>query len=446
MNTVNRNRPPQAISRRIPHRYPKGTPGSFTLSVIIHSALLLLLGIGSVTQVEKQYELTEISYLEERYGKEVAEKVTLAPEKVAEVVEKRKPPKREGSLFAEAKPKPVAERQPLVEATMTPSVPLPKPKARPKPKAFQAPKLKSRTRTTKAPLTPQIAGAPSKLAAAVGNSPNEPGRVSSESVNLNGKALVGRKARGDKPVFEVTKSESGGSSLAGGGLTLSVPTGGVADGHPELKGGVLPEGKSAYKGKLPTGSLTGGKSSRGDVTNLAGMGTPTPAHPSDGPAMTAPVAEPTAGTGLVSRGGSDSFSQGSLLKPKSAEHKPADILAKIKQPVAEGKTQAPAEPVKVDSDKDVTMTLSGPILGRDIIKSSSPIYPAIAKTKGWQGTVSIYFTVRPDGTIKKAVVERASVYQVLDEATRKCIQEWKFSPLAESAEQWGVLTINFKLN
>jgi len=76
-----------------------------------------------------------------------------------------------------------------------------------------------------------------------------------------------------------------------------------------------------------------------------------------------------------------------------------------------------------------------------------PAYPAAAKQQGWQGTVSIYFTVRPDGSIKKVLVEKASSHQVLDEAAKRCLEHWRFSalPTGASAEQWGVLTIVFRL-
>ena len=113
-----------AGSARRPFRYPRGTPGSFTLSLIVHASLLLLLTLSGASQMEKQYELTEISYIEERYGAEVAKKVTVAPEKVAEIIEKKQDPKREGSMFAKAKPKPIAERAPIIAANL---VPLPKP-------------------------------------------------------------------------------------------------------------------------------------------------------------------------------------------------------------------------------------------------------------------------------------------------------------------------------
>jgi len=61
------------------------------------------------------------------------------------------------------------------------------------------------------------------------------------------------------------------------------------------------------------------------------------------------------------------------------------------------------------------------------------------------GGVSVYFTVRPDGSVNKILIEKASAHQVLDEAAKRCLAQWRFSPLDGKAEQWGVLTVIFKL-
>ena len=45
------------------------------------------------------------------------------------------------------------------------------------------------------------------------------------------------------------------------------------------------------------------------------------------------------------------------------------------------------------------MTAIVDILGREILASPAPEYPPAAKQQGWLGTVSVYFTVRPDGSI-----------------------------------------------
>jgi hypothetical protein len=119
-----------------------GTRVSFVLSAALHALLLLLIGMTGMQQAGERIELTEVTYLEERYGAEVAKKVTIAPEKV-EAARKRVEPKLEGSIFAKAKP-PARPREmpgPLLGAAMAP---LPVPKAQ----APAAPAPASRPRTS----------------------------------------------------------------------------------------------------------------------------------------------------------------------------------------------------------------------------------------------------------------------------------------------------------
>ncbi|MBM4119044.1 energy transducer TonB, partial [bacterium] len=166
------------------------------------------------------------------------------------------------------------------------------------------------------------------------------------------------------------------------------------------------------------------------------------------------VAEPGRGAGLISRGGSDAVTRGGSLLQRGAAGEaraapaPPRTIESDRPAVAATALPAPAGgDTGAQSQRDVSMTLSGPILDREVLASQAPGYPPAAKQQGWQGTVSVYFTVRPDGSVKKVLVEQASPHQVLDEAARRCLEHWRFSPLpaGATAEQWGVLTIVFRL-
>jgi protein TonB len=60
-------------------------------------------------------------------------------------------------------------------------------------------------------------------------------------------------------------------------------------------------------------------------------------------------------------------------------------------------------------------------------------YPAIARKQGWQGHVSVEFTVQPDGRLTDVRVTRSSGYHVLDQSALAALR--KVGHLTE-APQW----------
>ena len=63
--------------------------------------------------------------------------------------------------------------------------------------------------------------------------------------------------------------------------------------------------------------------------------------------------------------------------------------------------------------------------------------------------VKIYFTVRPDGTIRTSMrILRSSGYTELDTLAKEALMKWQFSPTSASSseqEAWGVITFRFTL-
>jgi TonB family protein len=429
----------QASDRR---RLLSGSRVSFLISLALHAAVILLLGIGGVQKARDEIKLTEISYIEERYGEAVAKQVTVAPEKLAASLPEEPPEAlREGSIFAKEDTAPPMPE--LMAAQMT-HLPIPAPKPKPVEAAnpFAAAELKSRSRSKPSSAPARVKSEDTLLSAGITDAPRTQ-RQASEEVDLAGQVLVGRTSRLDEAaLFEVSAGD--GPSIAGASLTLSVPEGGIAEGRPDLVGGTLAEGKRAYRGDLPAGQLVGDKSSRDRVTALASVQT---AGPGGSGILAGNVIEPGRGKGLVSRGGRDAISRGSLGPRGDGKDRPAEPLARAiapPKPARDNVQDAPAQQTGGD-DKGVSMTLSGPILGREVLSSRPPEYPAAARQQGWQGSVSVYFTVSEDGSIKKVFVEKASPYQVLDRAAKRCLEHWRFSPKPGADEQWGVLTIVFRL-
>ena len=425
-----------------PHgRLPaSGTRVSFVLSAALHALLLLLIGMTGVKQAGERIELTEVAYIEERYGADVAKKVTIAPEKM-EAARQRQKPKLEGSIFAKAKPpeRPRTMPGPLMGAAMAP---LPKTRT-PAPAPAPATKLASRSRQDVPSLAPRVRAEDVLLAGNLENAPAR--RARSEAVDLQGKVLVGRTDHAAAPLPFAVETDDG--ALAGSALTLAVPEGGVEGGHPELVGGTLAAGKEAYHGALPAGNLVAREGDNGKLTALASVAIAGPGGGGgDGLATAGAAAEPTRGRGLDSRGGSDAVTRSGSLTPRRAADGPATAIQKtIAAPEAAREEEVAVAASSQDEEKGVSMSLSGPILDREILCSEAPAYPEEARRRAWQGTVSVYFTVRADGTVAKVVIEQASAHRVLDEAARRCVRQWRFSPLPGAAEQWGILTIVFRL-
>lgn len=49
-------------------------------------------------------------------------------------------------------------------------------------------------------------------------------------------------------------------------------------------------------------------------------------------------------------------------------------------------------------------------------------YPAMARRKGWQGTVQLELHIEPDGRISRLRINRTSGYPVLDNAATQALQ------------------------
>src|SRR5262249_6265558 len=93
--------------------------------------------------------------------------------------------------------------------------------------------------------------------------------------------------------------------------------------------------------------------------------------------------------------------------------------------------------------------LGGPVGDRKILRRKLPEYPDWAEEKGITAMVKIYFTVRPDGSIRTSLrILRSSGYTELDELAKDALRQWHFSPTTASSneqEAWGVITFRFTL-
>ena len=74
-------------------------------------------------------------------------------------------------------------------------------------------------------------------------------------------------------------------------------------------------------------------------------------------------------------------------------------------------------------------TSQGPLKrGVGLKRRTELIYPRIAKTEGWEGTVLLLVVVQPDGRPDAITVERSSGHKVLDHAAIDTVERWTFYP------------------
>ena len=118
-------------------------------------------------------------------------------------------------------------------------------------------------------------------------------------------------------------------------------------------------------------------------------------------------------------------------------------------PAAASEASAPARGGESSARRTLAgAQLMGPVADRPVIQHTTPIYPEWAKRDAVEGSVTLYFVVRPDGSIKENVlVQKTAGFEDFDESARVALRAWRFQPLTggRTGEQWGTITFRFRL-
>ncbi len=437
-----------AVSRRA------ATGGGFGVSIAVHGALLLFLllvmrmGASSVNQVVD--ELTEIAYIESRYGEDVAEKVRLktrpAPQPKAEPEAAPEPEKAVDDSKVQSKPLLKQRSLPMTrpalpKRTLAADVKAPDLKTPQQPRA----QLKSSVHLTSrkfADASTPVVGAENlrnkqALSADVG-APALQSKQPAQKFDAQTQSLVGRKSKLN--LDDVDFDVSGGGS--GSRMALQLPTGGVEGGNPDLVGGQLEAGKEAYQGSVAALIPEGGfkEQRRG----------PAEAKVDIAASASSAAGERTGRRTILDYGAGGGGGGGALSGRKAAPRGAASAAIVEKASASREARTAPVESAAVDGGKGVSMTVSGQIVGRKILHAPQLEYSEAAKRNGWEGVVAVHFTVMPDGRVKDNVYfEQTSAHRDLNRSAMAAIREFRFEPLPGGqpmTEQWGVITIVFRLN
>ncbi len=92
---------------------------------------------------------------------------------------------------------------------------------------------------------------------------------------------------------------------------------------------------------------------------------------------------------------------------------------------------------------------SGPAVAYPLYRENSPpVYPEIARLRGYEGIVLIFAEILPNGRVGEIKIRKSSGYAILDQSALQAIKPWKFEPARKAGNPftaWVELPIKFIL-
>ncbi len=85
----------------------------------------------------------------------------------------------------------------------------------------------------------------------------------------------------------------------------------------------------------------------------------------------------------------------------------------------------------------------------NVISSSKPIYPRIARESGWEGTVIVRTLIDTTGKPSQLKIRKSCGHPTLDQAAQDAVQRWAFQPAKDGnipISKWVDIPIKFDLN
>jgi TonB family protein len=83
------------------------------------------------------------------------------------------------------------------------------------------------------------------------------------------------------------------------------------------------------------------------------------------------------------------------------------------------------------------------------IENTPPVYPAIAKLRGYEGIVLVNAEILPDGHVGSTAISKSSGYTILDQSAIEAVKLWKFEPAKKAGKPFAIrvkLPIKFVLH
>jgi len=63
-----------------------------------------------------------------------------------------------------------------------------------------------------------------------------------------------------------------------------------------------------------------------------------------------------------------------------------------------------------------------------------PAYPALARKRGWEGTVILEVDIMKNGMVKDIIIRQGSSHELLDREALRAVREWRFHPGTRGSE------------
>ncbi|MGA2781626.1 MAG: energy transducer TonB [Smithella sp.] len=82
-------------------------------------------------------------------------------------------------------------------------------------------------------------------------------------------------------------------------------------------------------------------------------------------------------------------------------------------------------------------------------ENAPPVYPEIARVRGYEGIVLVFAEILPDGRVGNMKIRKSSGYAILDQSAIEAVKPWKFEPAKKSGNPftvWVELPIKFILH
>jgi TonB family protein len=105
----------------------------------------------------------------------------------------------------------------------------------------------------------------------------------------------------------------------------------------------------------------------------------------------------------------------------------------FKNPTKEVKPRNVIQPPAPSQESRGAITKAKPL----IQVNPAPIYPKLARQRGWEGTVKLTALIEKDGTANQVGIAESSGYGILDNAAVNTVKTWKFSPAQSGPIQFS---------
>lgn len=129
-----------------------------------------------------------------------------------------------------------------------------------------------------------------------------------------------------------------------------------------------------------------------------------------------------------------------LSAPATIETAPAVVAAAPAAPRVAVESRTSPAPVEAPA--------TPPLFNATYLRNPAPVYPAIARRSGDQGTVMLKVLVNPEGAPVRVELDQSSGSKPLDSAALDAVKSWRFVPArrgTQNIEGWVRVPVVFRL-